>query len=196
MSTPSSEQAPNGTTPGATPETGQTAPTTPPAQNAAESDNGKGSKAAVLADLAKERDERQALQTRVEEMSGLLNSLKAVFGVGAETPLTPEQMQAKIAESESTAKTAQIQLAVLKAADTKTVDVTGLLDSGSFQSQLKNLDISDESAVKKLIADFVAANPRFRAMPIGAGAGDAGAGNPPPAAGTMNDWIRSQAHRG
>lgn len=56
-------------------------PTTPPTDTTATppEDDGKGGKAAVLADLATERDKRQALETQVQQLTAAQQAQKDAF---------------------------------------------------------------------------------------------------------------------
>lgn len=73
------------------PETGTTEETSQQQETASEkptetSEEGKGGKAAVLADLAKERDARQALAAQLDQLK---NGLASALGISQQTRASP-----------------------------------------------------------------------------------------------------------
>lgn len=151
----------------------------------------KGSKTAVLADLATERDKRQALEA---QFNGLRDGLAKALGLGEPDEVTPEQLAEQLTASQQEAQTARAELAVFRAAPDG-VDAQALLDSRAFASVVAKLDVSDGEAVSKAIDDFVKANPRF-AAPVrqySPGSRDAGAGgSADTGVESMDDLIRSR----
>lgn len=181
-----------------TPTPGQPDPTppTPPNQEPEKGtdkpggdDKGEGSKTAVLADLAAERDKRQALE---QQFTSLKDGLAKALGLGDTEKATPEQLQQQIAAAQSETTAAQTQLAVFRSAPAD-VDAQALLDSTSFLASLKDVKADDQAALKAAITTFVDTNPRFKTGTPGAGAHDAAAGGThQPAAKSMDDWIRGR----
>lgn len=170
-------EAPTGTTQSTDPQ--------PPTQPETGADEGKGSKDAVLADLARERDKRQNLEA---QFNGFKDAFAKALGLGGEKPLTTEELTAKVTEQTSRADTLERQLALERSLPA-TVDKDALLDSTTFQ---KALDGVPADKVAETVASFVEQHPRFLRTNPGAGASDAGAGNPPTPAKSMDDWIRGK----
>lgn len=170
-------EAPTGTT--------QSTDLQPPTQPETGADEGKGSKDAVLADLARERDKRQNLEA---QFNGFKDAFAKALGLGGEKPLTTEELTAKVTEQTKRADTLERQLALERSLPA-TVDKDALLDSTTFQ---KALDGVPADKVAETVAFFVDQHPRFLRTNPGAGASDAGAGNPPTPAKSMDDWIRGK----
>lgn len=165
--------------------------TTVDAQQATENEDsqGKGSKAAVLADLAAERDKRQAAETAAQETAAKLEQVLTALGLKTDegTP-DPEQLAADL-------KAKDAELAVLRAG-TGIADVDALLDSRAFTQTLSTIDPSDREAVKAHIQEYVTANPRFAVTPQAQGVRDAAAGaDSTTASASVNDLIRAAAGR-
>lgn len=171
--------------------TGQTS--TDPAddgQGPAQDDQGKGSKSAVLADLAAERDKRQAAETTAQEAAAKLEQVLTALGINTgegEQP-DPEQLANDL-------KAKDAELAVLRAG-AGIADVDALLDSRAFTNTLGNLDPSDREAVKAHIQEYVTANPRFAVATQTHGARDAAAGSDSTTrSADINDMLRAVAGR-
>lgn len=150
-----------------------------PAQDP-EDDGGKGGKTAILADLATERDKRQAAETTAQETAAKLDAVLTALGLKDTGDQAPDvdaltrDLQAQRAET-----------AVLRAGH-GIADIDALLDSRSFTASLQGIDHSDLAAVKTHIQAFVDANPRYAAQaapqtPAGVRDAAAGTGTPPPA---------------
>ena len=122
-------------------------------------DEGKGSKQAVLADLANERDRRQKLQAQLDAATG-----------EHETKLT----ETVAAHAQALAERDR-ELAVYRNAGN--ANPAALLDSRSSTDALNSIDTTDQEAVTALIREHLEANPALAAhnQPP-AGVGDAGAG--------------------
>ena len=131
----------------------------PPAQDK----QAAGSKDAVLADLASERDRRQAAEQASKTTADKLQAVLAALGLGTdgETQQDPakqaETFKQQVAERDR-------QLAVLRNAPAD-ADAQALLDSRSFLAALANIDPDDPAAVTASIAGFIEANPRFSRTP-------------------------------
>ncbi|WP_347042027.1 hypothetical protein [Brachybacterium nesterenkovii] len=170
------------TTPQDTPDPVE-APETPDAP----ADEGKGSKAAVLADLASERDKRQAAERTATETSEKLDRVLAALGMKDD----PQQVDPDQVVKDLRAR--DVELAVLRTA-AGIADADALLDSRGFLATLESIDPSDRAAVKAHVTEYVTANPRFAvAPPKTQGARDAAAG--PDRQSDNTDWIRAAARR-
>lgn len=131
-----------------------------------EQEQGKGSKAAVLADLAKERDTRQALEAKLAAVAKLFN------------PDADDVDPVKAAEQyQADARQARTELAVFRVAGTLGADPDTLLDSASFLKTLDGIDPTDSAAVTAAVQAALDTSPRYRAANPAAGARDAAAGN-------------------
>lgn len=161
----------------------QQAPTPETPQLEKGADEGKGSKDAVLADLARERDKRQNLEA---QFNGFKDAFAKALGLDKDEQLTPEQLTAQVTEQTSRAEKAERLLAVTRAMPA-TVDSDALLDSSAFQKAIADVPADK---VAETVTSFVEQHPRFLRTNPGAGASDAGATNPPAPAKSMDDWIR------
>lgn len=137
-------------------------PTDPPA------DDGKGGKDAILADLAKERDARQALQKQVADMQAAqqaqMDAFATALGVKKEdAPPAPEELAAQIESEKANARTANLKLAVFEAAPRHEANASRLLDSASFLASIKDVDPSDAEAIGKAITSAIEADAIFKA---------------------------------
>ena len=149
---------------------------------------GAGSKDALKADLVDERSKRQELERTV---NALRDGFAKAFGLDAKET-SPEELAKKLTSAQAETVLARTELAVFRAVPAG-VDAQALLDSRAFTATLDGVNPTDTAAVAAAIDTFVANNPRFRTTHPGAGARDAGAGsNPPPAAKSMDDWIRGK----
>lgn len=151
----------------------------PPQDDAQQPDKGEpddykgaGSKDALKADLVSERKARQEL---AKQLTDLKSGLAAALGLETEKA-TPEQLAEQLTAAKAETATAQVQLAIYKAAP-QGVDVGALLDSSSFTRSLAGVDPSDADAIAEKVTAFVDTNPRFRVTPAGAGSRDAHAGS-------------------
>lgn len=96
---------------------------------------------------------RRAVLDEISKALGLSNS--------DETPeLTVEQLTAELAESKAAGRASALELAVYKAAG-DLADPARLLDSQSFHTAVKDLDLTDSEAVKNAITAFTKDHPHF-----------------------------------
>lgn len=155
-----------------------------------ETGQGAGSKAAVLADLATERDKRQALET---QFNTLRDGLAAALGLGKEVnEATPEQLAEQLTTAQHEAQQARVELAVFRTAPDG-VDAQALLDSRAFTNTISDIDPTDEAALTKAINDFTNANPRFQTGPRNPGHRDASStSNGSRTARSMDDLLRGR----
>lgn len=143
------------------------APTDPP-KDPAPADDGKGGKDAILADLAKERDKRQGLETRLSEMEkaqqSQLDAIAKALGLKSDdTPPDPEALTAQVQAEQTKAREAAVQLAVYRNAAANEANPDLLLDSASFLRSIAEVDPTDAEAVSAAIKAAVETNPVFKA---------------------------------
>ena len=166
--------------------------TSQPATPTPETDDGAaGSKTAILADLATERDKRQAIE---RDLASLRDGLAQALGLGQATEITPEQLTEQLTQAQQEAQQARAELAVFRATPDG-VDAQALLDSRAFAQVIEGLDASNPDTVRAAIDEFVTANPRFQTTPTPTtpGARDASAGGRAPlGTGSMDDIIRGR----
>lgn len=145
------------------------APAPNPAPAPEPDDSGKGGKDALLADLAKERDKRQQLEQQLNDFQSSqqsqMDALAKALGLKQDEPADPAKLTAQIADEQVKARTAQVQLAVYRAAGALEANPDALLDSASFLASTKDIDPTDQAAVEKAIRDAVATNPALKAAP-------------------------------
>lgn len=132
--------------------------------------------------------ERENAKNARAEFGAFKDAFAKALGLGGEKPLTTEELTAKVTEQTGRADTLERQLALERSLPA-TVDKDALLDSTAFQ---KALDGVPADKVAETVTSFVEQHPRFLRTNPGAGASDAGAGNPPTAAKSMDDWIRGK----
>lgn len=146
---------------------------------------GKGSKDAVLADLAKERDKRQETEQKLDAV------LTALGLKDAGQDVDPKQAAADLAATRAENAVLRVGAGI--------ADVDALLDSKSFTDSLARVDTANRDAVKAHIETFVQANPRYAAQATGQGpvpaSRDAGAGAHQQTATGSGDWLRDAIRR-
>lgn len=177
---------------------GATAPAAPAAPSAnapAAQPNGQAPKASdpaqLLADLAAERDKRQAAQAASTASDAKLAAVLAALGLGGADAAqqSPEQIASAAQASE---KAARLELAAYRGAPPN-VNVAALLDSRAFSEALGKLDPANGPAITAAIVDYVKDKPQFLTGRPGAGTSDAAAGvTPGTGAATMDDLIRGR----
>lgn len=161
----------------------------PEPQQTPDEEEGKGSKTAVLADLATERDKRQALET---QFNTLRDGLAAALGLNQEEPATPEQLTEQLTTAQREAAQAKVELAVFRSTPDG-VDAQALIDSRAFTTSISDIDPGDTDALTAAINSFVETHPRFRNGPVNPGGRDAATGGRPPVgAETMDDLLRGR----
>lgn len=143
------------------------APSDPPQDPApADPDDGKGGKDAILADLARERDKRQALETSVADMQAKqqeqMDALAKALGLKTDEPPDPEKLAAQVTVEQDKARDAQLQLAIYRNAAAAEGNADLLVDSSSFKAATKDIDPADGAAMSTAIKAFVEANPAFK----------------------------------
>ena len=104
----------------------------------------------------KEKAADEARRAVLDEISKALGLSKS-----DEAPeLTVEQLTAELAESKAAGHASALELAVYKAAG-DLADPARLLDSQSFHTALKDVDLTDAEAVKNAITTFTKDHPHF-----------------------------------
>nr|DAR26446.1 MAG TPA: hypothetical protein [Caudoviricetes sp.] len=104
----------------------------------------------------KEKAADEARRAVLDEISKALGLSKS-----DEAPeLTVEQLTAELAESKAAGHASALELAVYKAAG-DLADPARLLDSQSFHTALKDVDLADAEAVKNAITAFTKDHPHF-----------------------------------
>lgn len=104
----------------------------------------------------KEKAADEARRAVLDEISKALGLSKS-----DEAPeLTVEQLTAELAESKAAGHASALELAVYKAAG-DLADPARLLDSQSFHTALKDVDLADAEAVKNAIATFTKEHTHF-----------------------------------
>lgn len=104
----------------------------------------------------KEKAADEARRAVLDEISKALGLSKS-----DEAPeLTVEQLTAELAESKASGHASALELAVYKAAG-DLADPARLLDSQSFHTALKDVDLADAEAVKNAITAFTKEHPYF-----------------------------------
>lgn len=132
----------------------------------ADPDKGKGGKDAILADLATERDKRQALETQVNDLKTAqqeqMDALAKALGLKTEdAPPDPAALTAQVEAAQADAREAQRQLAVFQNAGEG--DPKRLLDSASFLRSIKDIDPTDTDKIAAAVAAAVEADPLLKA---------------------------------
>lgn len=125
-----------------------------------ETEEGRGSKDAILADLATERDRRQAAETRAE---AVLKAVQEALGIKSEMD-DPKDLKAQLQSKDAETVAAKLQLAIYRSPAAKTADVDSLLDSLAFQKAVAKVDPGNPAAVEQAIQAFITSNPRFKAV--------------------------------
>lgn len=162
-------------TPPADPAMPPTDPATPPPADPPKPadtppvDDGKGGKEAILADLAKERDKRQELEGKVNELTtaqqAQMDAIAKALGLKSDdTPPDPAALTAQIEAEQAKTREAAVQLAVYQNASAHEANANELLDSASFLASLKGLDPNDATAVGAAIKAAVDGNAKFKAV--------------------------------
>lgn len=104
----------------------------------------------------KEKAADEARRAVLDEISKALGLSKS-----DEAPeLTVEQLTAELTESKTAERASALELAVYKAAGDM-ADPVRLLDSQSFHTALKDVDLADSEAVKNAITTFTKDHPHF-----------------------------------
>ena len=132
------------------------APPAPPVPPVTDDDTkGRGSKQAVLDDLAKERDARQNLE---REFTALKDGLTKALGLNQDDTPDPAKLVEQLAASTARIKELESREAI-RTLTPPNVDVEGLLDSTTFNRTLTALNMADTATVKDQIEYLVKDQP-------------------------------------
>lgn len=180
------------TPPGDTPP-GETPPATPPGEQppAQKVEDLPDWAQKIIRDTRAEAAENRTGKTTAEQQrQEMLDNIAKALGLKPEeTPTDPAELakqvtaeQGKTAEAEARAQSAELQLAVFKAAPDNGGNAVALLDSASFLTSIKDLDPTDADAVAGAIKKAVEANPALKAstVPLTFGGGPRGGSKPEP----------------
>jgi hypothetical protein len=187
--------ADGGGTPPADPPAGPTPDPEPSPKPAAKTDGGAGGKEAVLADLARERDKRQALEAEVkgfkeklveseQKTDALAKSILKALGKGEDGDDDPvaalEAEKKKVAATEERARSALLKAAVMgKASELGAHDPESVFAVGSAAALFGQVEVDLEkgsvSDVTAVIDDLLNSKPFLKK----AAADPAGGGSPP-----------------
>ena len=133
-------------------ETVETPDTTPEATEA--EDTGRGSKDAVLADLARERAKRKESDAKLSAVEAKLAALATALGVETTETVDPDALASDLAVQ-------QRENAVLRAGAALKIDTDALLDSRRFTTGLADVDPTDRNAVTAYIEGFIREHPQY-----------------------------------
>ncbi|RTE47898.1 hypothetical protein [Actinobaculum sp. 352] len=119
---------------------------------------------AMIGQLRKENaaDRVNAKAKAAEEAEqGILTKILAALGVTNDNKQpTIEEVTAQLETEKATAKTAQTQIAIMRAGN-GIADVDMLLDSAAFTRHIANIDTTDTKALTDAIKTFVTEHPKF-----------------------------------
>lgn len=122
---------------------------------------------AARAEIERLRRENGAARTNAkqtaadEARNALVQDIGRALGLVQEDgPLDPTRLTEQLTAEQANARAARLELAVFRAAGGD-VDANALLDSRSFLEKAATLDPSDGAAIKAVIDEAVAANPRL-----------------------------------
>ena len=130
----------------------ETPDTTPEATEAEEA--GRGSKDAVLADLARERAKRREADQKLAAVEAKLAALATALGVEATETVDPDTLKSDL-------DAMRRENAVLRAGAALHLDTDALLDSHRFTTGLADIDPSDGDAVKAYLEGFMKDHPQY-----------------------------------
>ena len=117
-------------------------------------ENGRGSKDAVLADLAKERSRRKETDQKLAAVEAKLSKLAEALGVESTETVDPDALAADLAAQKR-------ENAILRAGAALHLDTDALLDSRRFTTGLADIDPSEGDAVRAYLNEFVKDNPQY-----------------------------------
>lgn len=143
----------------------ETADQTPETTQPDQTDQGRGSKDAILADLAREREKRHQLE---QSFGQFREGLAAALGITDDKPVSLDELADQLRTTRAERDAAALELAALRAIP-EGVDREALMDSRAFRAAL---DGADPATAADVVTRFVADNPRFRATPRAAAARD------------------------
>jgi hypothetical protein len=122
---------------------------------------------AAKAEIERLRRENGAARTTAKQQaaeearSELAQQIGKALGLVKDEPVDPAVLTDQLTASQAAAKSAQIELAVFRAATVTDADASALLDSRAFLEKVAKLDPTDTPAFTAAIAEAVTANPRL-----------------------------------
>jgi hypothetical protein len=156
-------------------------------------DKGRGGKEQVLADLASERDKRQAFERELngfkENDAAFKSGLAKLLGL-QEDEVKPEELQRQLSEVQTKQAASDRELAVFRLAGRHGANPELLTDSTRFMQSIAEIAPGDTEKIAAAIKDAVEKNTSYRAVAPGRGAGDAGAGTGGGKNLSMDDLMR------
>lgn len=118
----------------------------------------------IITDTRKEAgDNRAAGKAAQAELVQKLGQALGLVKDGEPAP-DPAALTAQLSEQQATARTAQIQLAIFRAAPKAGADADALLDSNSFLSTIREVDPTDAKAISEAITKALTDNPKLRTV--------------------------------
>lgn len=142
-------------------------PKTPESGDEDKDYKGAGSKEQLKADLASERDKRQAQEAKTAELESkidqLTKGLSQALGIKDDEAkqVTPEQLTQQLTTTQAERDALAVEVAIYRTAPAG-VDAAALLDSRAFTDSLQGVDPKDSEALNAKVTAFVDANPRFK----------------------------------
>ncbi|MGH3858238.1 hypothetical protein [Actinokineospora sp.] len=161
----------------------------PPARPADDTDDPVKLKAQIAALRKENGKDRTDAKTKAAELAKaeLAQQIGKALGlVKDDEAADPAKLAAQVVESAETARQAQVELAVFKAASPAGADPMKLVDSRSFMAKIGKLDPSADGFGKKVadaVADHIKDNPTSKATPAAPPRSGAPVGGGAPATG-------------
>lgn len=117
------------------------------------------------AEIERLRRENAKDRTNAKESArtALATEIGKALGLVEDEPADPAQLTEQLTQQKLAARSAQVELAVFKAAGAAGGDPAALLDSSSFLAKAYELDPSDPAAMTAAIQEAVSSNPRLGA---------------------------------
>jgi hypothetical protein len=123
----------------------------------------------VLSTVRDARKEAANYRDRARSADEVRNEISTAvaqaLGIQPDTTPDPAALTAQLAEQQTAARQAQVELAVFRAATTVGGDPAALLDSRSFLAQIANVDPTDTEAITTRVQAAIAANPLLAGVP-------------------------------
>jgi hypothetical protein len=122
---------------------------------------------AAKAEIERLRKENGASRTNAKQQAAedarkeLAQTIGKALGLVDDEPVDPQELTKQLTASQAAAKSAQVELAVFRAAAGTDADAAALLDSRAFLAKVADIDPSDSAAITAAIAEMVETNPRL-----------------------------------
>ena len=122
-----------------------------------------GGERAVLADLARERDRRQALEREIADVKSAqqtqLDAIAKALGLKDDAKVDPDALAAELASTRKAKRDADLRVAIYDAAGRLGANPGALLDSLSFIKSLDDVDPSDAGKLEAAVRAALDTNP-------------------------------------